>query len=342
MTGNHDGSLDDYLNELLRIGPESDRIWEKCEGYTGRASFADFINTNSCKAQAVFIAVRNETVENVRNRIVVRQKIQDLLDLNGVVEYLDRSELKPLLNRLYTLSSPPSFWRALGLIGLKFWGFVEAVLSGILDLLRRIGLELVMLLARILGAPEQKRQTGEYIGVEVDQERTRLLTLPEVINGQNHLHLLSTVRGGALRLLRLRIVLFLADLTFRFLFPPGFLADIRTIHFAHWAIVDNGKRLLFVTHYDGSFDNYLGDFADRAGPGLNSIWNNVKGYPIAGGVDLVAFKQFFRNDQQLPSQVFYRAYPDVSVQNRLRDRDITRQLANQLNLQSVEDWLSLL
>ncbi|NET47376.1 MAG: hypothetical protein F6K09_01360 [Merismopedia sp. SIO2A8] len=340
VTGTYDGRLSGYLDELARLGPEMDEIWNKCEGYQGRSSFPAFIEAQSLKAQSVFIAVRQETVANVRTRIAVREKLEQILDGNAIAPSLETDQSKPFLNRLFGLQRAPSVWRLVGLTGLRLWLFMGQVLSSIVDALRRGALALVLFLGRILGAPEQRRITGQYIGVDVDHARTRTLFRDELVEGTNHLHLLSTVRSG--RLLRLRIVLFLADLTFRFLFPPGFLADIRTIHFAHWVLVDEGKRLLFVTHYDNSFDNYLGDFADRAETGLNSIWNNVEGYPIAGGADLVGFKQFFRNDQQLPSQVFYRAYPNVSVQNRIRDRDLTQTLADALDPQAVEEWLTLL
>ena len=341
VTGTYDGRLSAYLDELAQLGPEMDQIWNACEGYQGRSRFAEFIQANSIKAQSVFIAVRQETVENVRTRIAIREKIEQILDGDAIAPHLDDPQnAKAELDRLFGLQRQPSVWKLLGLTGLKLWLFIGDAFSAIVDALRRIALALVLGLGEILGKPEQRRVTGQYIGVEVDQERTRTLLQSEIVEGTNHLHLLSTVRPG--RLLRLKIVLFLADITFRFLFAPGFLADIRTIHFAHWALVDGGKRLLFVTHYDNSFDNYLGDFADRAETGLNSIWNNVEGYPMAGGADLVGFKQFFRNDQQLPSQVFYRAYPSVSVQNRIRDRDLTQALADELDQDNVEDWLTLL
>ena len=341
VTGNFDGRLSAYLDELAQLGPDMDQIWNKCEGYQGRSRFAEFIEANSLKAQSVFIAVRRETVQNVRTRIAIREKIQQVLDGEAIAPYLDDpKQVKAALNRIFRLQRQPSVWRLAGLTGLRLWLLIGDAFSLIVDTLRRGALALVLLLGRILGKPEQRRITGEYIGVEVDQERTRTLLRAETVEGINHLHLLSTVRPG--RRLRLKIVLFLADITFRFLFPPGFLADIRTIHFAHWVLVDGGKRLLFVTHYDNSFDNYLGDFADRAETGLNSIWNNVEGYPIAGGADLVGFKQFFRNDQQLPSQVFYKAYPSVSVQNRIRDRDLTQALVDELDQTQVEDWLTFL
>jgi hypothetical protein len=340
MTGNYDGNLSDYLQELLRLGPEIEQIWNKCQGYQGRSSFEEFIRTRSYRAQAAYTAIQGETVESIRKRIRIREKLEQLLDLEAVSDYLKQPGLKSLLNDLFSLKTPRTWWQVLELLGVRFWRGLKKLQVGLCDLLKQIVLQVVRFIGSIVGAPEKKRLTGEYIGVEVDFERLRILNQSEVVNGTNHLHLLSTVRPG--RLLRLRIVLFLVNFAGRNLFPPGSLSDIRSIHFAHWAIVDKGKHLLFVTHYDGSFDNYLGDFADRASDGLNSIWNNVQGYPQAGAFDVVAFKQFFRNDQQLPSQVFYRAYPSASVVNILRDRAIVQTLADSLQPSLTEDWLGQL
>jgi hypothetical protein len=340
MTGNYDGNLSDYLQELLSLGPEIDEIWNKCEDYQGRSSFEKFIRTCSYRAQASYIAIQGETVSSIRKRLRIREKLEQLLDLEAVSDYLDRPGLKPLLNDLFSLKGTLSLWQALEVVGVKFLRWLKRLQEGLCDLLRQIILRVVRFIGSIVGAPEQKRLVGEYIGIEIDFERLRLLNQPEVVNETNHLHLLSTVRRG--RLWRLRIVLFLINFAARNLFPPGSLSNIRTIHFAHWAIVDKGKHLLFVTHYDGSFDNYLGDFADRASDGLNSIWNNVEGYPKAGAVDIAAFKQFFRNDQQPPSQVFYRAYPNATVVNILRDRAIVQPLADSLAPSAVKDWLSQL
>ncbi len=340
MTSNYDGDLSDYLQELLNLGPESEQIWNKCQGYQERSSFEEFILSHSYRAQAAYTAIQGETVKSIRQRIRIREKLEKLLDLEAVDELLDDHGVKPLLNDLFSLKDPLTLWQALEVLVVQFWRWLEQLQVSLWELLRQIVLRVVRLLGGILGAPERERLAGEYIGVEVDFERLRILNQPEVVNGTNHLHLLSTVRPS--RLLRLRIVLFLVNFAGRNLFPPGSLSDIRSIHFAHWAIVDEGKHLLFVTHYDGSFDNYLGDFADRASDGLNSIWNNVEGYPQAGAFDIVAFKQFFRNDQQLPSQVFYRAYSNASVVNILRDRTIVQPLANSLEPSVTKDWLGRL
>lgn len=338
MTSNYDGPLQDYLQELLSLSPDLDGLWAHCQDYGGRQDFNRFIRDHAWKAQAFYVAVQGESVASIRKRRDLRQTLQTLLDVDSVADYLDKPGINSLLDDLVSLKYPLSVWQVLGILGMKLWQTLEALFSGLCNLIRQIILGVLRLVGSILGAPDQRRLIGEYVGAEIDYARIRTLNEAEVVNGINHLHLLSTVRRG--RLLRLKIVLLLINFAGRYLFPPGSLSNIQTIHFAHWSIIDQGQHLLFVTHYDGSFDNYLGDFADRASDGLNSIWNNVLGYPQAGAQDIFAFKQFFRNDQQLPSTVFYRAYPDVTVANILRDRTIVQPLADHLDRPVLEDWLT--
>ena len=340
LTCNFDGDLSSYLQEWLSLGDDLDQLWDKCEGYEGSSQLESFVRRYSYYAQAAYIALQGETVLRIRRRQHIRQWIQQVADLKSWPGHGSLTHSADLLDELFSLKDPLSLRKAFQACAVGLWQAVQRIPAGICMLLKQLILRIFRFLGSILGAPERKRLTSEVNGVKVDFERLRILQQPEVVNGTNHLHLLSTIRKG--RLCRLRIVLFLINFAGRYLFPPGSLSNINSIHFAHWSIVDNGRHLLFVTHYNDSFDNYLGDFADRASDGLNSIWNNVEGYPEAGAVDIVAFKQFFRNDQQLPSQVFYRAYPELSVGNILRDRSIVQPLANSLNQSKTRRWLSRL
>jgi hypothetical protein len=39
---------------------------------------------------------------------------------------------------------------------------------------------------------------------------------------------------------------------------------MRTIHFAHWAFVSNGSRLMFFSNFDHNWESYLDDFIEGA------------------------------------------------------------------------------
>jgi hypothetical protein len=123
-----------------------------------------------------------------------------------------------------------------------------------------------------------------------------------------------------------RRVLWLVNLLSRILFNKGELGGISSIHFARWVIIDNGKNLLFESNYDGNWEQYIGDFVDKASLGMDSIWGNSAasvGYPKYGAKDLQAFKKVII-DHQVPAAVFYTAYRFDSVRNILNDLVVNR------------------
>ena len=98
----------------------------------------------------------------------------------------------------------------------------------------------------------------------------------------------------------------------------GQLGGIPSIHFAKWLLLDDDKRLLFFSNYDSSWESYLGDFVDQAAIGLNLAWSCCEGYPRTqflawgGANDEERFKAWGRAYQE-PTQVFFSAYPELSI-----------------------------
>lgn len=55
-------------------------------------------------------------------------------------------------------------------------------------------------------------------------------------------------------------------------YSEGKLGGVGSIHYAHWHLVDRGRRLLFCSNFDGDFGGYLDEFILGPGPLLNAIW----------------------------------------------------------------------
>ncbi len=124
-------------------------------------------------------------------------------------------------------------------------------------------------------------------------------------------------------------VLWFLNYANRHLFGRGHLARVGSIHFARWVFLDDKRRLFFASNYDRGLDNYMDDFINKAGYGLNLVFSNGVGYPrttflLAGGAsDEQSFKNFLRR-RQLPTDVWYKAYPgltafDLARNARIRD-----------------------
>ena len=164
---------------------------------------------------------------------------------------------------------------------------------------------------------------------------------------QNQLTHLVEIKPGWFRLLTLKAVLAAINLLARFTYNQGTLGTITTIHFARWVFIDNNRRLLFFSNYDGSWESYLGDFIDKANLGLTGIWSNTVDFPrtrflvLDGATDEEPFKAWTRN-HQIPTQVWYSAHPYETVRNILDNVQLRNGLERNLNDAALRDWLRLL
>lgn len=146
---------------------------------------------------------------------------------------------------------------------------------------------------------------------------------------QNHLASVTWVKPGLVRRWLLRLALFAVNLLARFWFNRGDLGGIPTILSARWVLIDDGRRLLFLDNYGGSWESYLNEFIDLAAvKGLNAIWSNTfvtaAGQPYQfpttrflfwqGAQAARPFKAYVRQSQ-VETLAWYSAYPTLSVVN---------------------------
>ena len=73
-----------------------------------------------------------------------------------------------------------------------------------------------------------------------------------------------------------RAALRIVTLFGRVFFTEGRLGDAPGIHFGHWHVIDNGRRFLFCSNYDGNFGGYLDDFINGATAGTTLAWRWTK------------------------------------------------------------------
>ncbi len=161
---------------------------------------------------------------------------------------------------------------------------------------------------------------------------------------QNQLTHLVELKPGWFRLFSLKLVLFLVETAAIYYYNKGKLGRIPTIHFARWIIIDGGKRLLFFSNYDGSWENYLGDFIDKASVGLTGVWSNTIEFPKSkllfgkGATDEQRFKSWTRK-YQIPTQVWYSAHKHLTVENINNNSAIIKGLNENLKGKELTEWL---
>jgi hypothetical protein len=153
---------------------------------------------------------------------------------------------------------------------------------------------------------------------KLDPDRLRAMAQLEDSIAQNHMISLVHVKPGILRAIVARVVLLFVGYQVRAKARSGYLASMRTIHFAHWSLVSNGSRLMFHSNFDGSWESYLDDFIEKAHAGLTAVWTHAIGFPptrwLAGGGASSGgkFKAWARHSMS-ESQFWHSAYKEYSV-----------------------------
>jgi hypothetical protein len=116
----------------------------------------------------------------------------------------------------------------------------------------------------------------------------------------------------------MRFLLWVVNYTTRHIYIRGHLARISTIHAARWVFLNQNRRLVFASSYDGSLDSYMDDFINKVAWGLNIVFSNGVSYPttnwlvLGGAKDEQKYKSVLRR-HQLPTNVWYKAYPGLTV-----------------------------
>jgi hypothetical protein len=162
--------------------------------------------------------------------------------------------------------------------------------------------------------------------------------------GQNALTHVVPLRSGSGRLGVLKSAhAYIDRMAQKYFIDVGELGGIPTIHFAKWLLIDGGSRLLFLSNYDGSWESYLGDFVDQAAIGLNLAWSCTSEYPktnllaLDGAEDEATFKAWGRA-HQVPTQVFYSAYPHLSIAGINNNTWIRHRLHEPRDAGDLTEW----
>jgi hypothetical protein len=345
-SANYDGELDRHLAELIAITPDMDAIWGRVEGYTGPAAFPAFIRAHTQEPEAFYIAFRDETVERLRDAIAFRKLAQTIVD------EAPAASLAALLPRLS--SSAPAWaagqampsivaaalrlFRALPIVADLFRAVARSgignVFHGSQRILASLNREPLVRWLNQLTGNRLPQQRSPFSSVWLDHCKVPVPLVPgdempsgpdhqlppafrEDVIAQNQLTLVTVVMPGQVD--RVRAVMAAIDSYAKRLSPPGSLMGISTIHFVKWLVIDNGRRLMMVSDYDGSWESYIDEFAEMILSGLDAIWETSYGYPPDGARDLPAFKRFLRS-HQVPAEIFFSAYPEQTVLNIVNDR----------------------
>ncbi len=181
-----------------------------------------------------------------------------------------------------------------------------------------------------------------------DQLTMQALQELEDFDVTNQYTALGPVKPGLFRRWLVSLLLVAIDYACRHVFTRGHLARVQTIHFARWAFLDNKTRVVFTSNYDGSHQSYMDDFINKVAWGLNLVFSNGVGWPrtrwlIFGGARHEQPFKYYQRRHQIPTQVWYKAYPGLTLADLRRNQRIREGLErSRMNEAQALAWLALL
>lgn len=180
---------------------------------------------------------------------------------------------------------------------------------------------------------------------QIEESHLKILEEYEDLHNQNQFTQVLAMKPGAIRLIMMQSMMIFARVLIKNAYVKGKLMGIPTIHFARWVMFDDQKAIIFFSNFDGSWQQYLGDFIDKSGWGLTGIFSNTVKFPKTrflfwgGAYDeehFLAWSRFY----QIPTQVWYCAYPQLSIKNINNNSAIRRLLGKKLNDREAQAFLN--
>jgi hypothetical protein len=346
---NFDGTLESYLDDLHEnAGPGLHQIYGHCQDYTvknagDRPGMQAYLKGHVVRPNAYHIGNTGRGVQ----RIIQERDLRDALETRADALLQEgkagsASELFDTLKKFVAANPQFSHLPEPGprqTFLQRFLSWINLVLQFAL-VLAVIVLLLPVVIILVLVLLHKEKTDSVKSGAADDVNIRRLVESEDHTHSvQNHMASITIVKDGWLRRLTLWLVLWAVNLLARARATHGELSGIPSIHFAHWSMIDGGRRLLFLSNFDGSWENYLDDFIDKAHTGLTAVWSNTVDFPrtqylVQGGAtDGPRFKAVAR-DSQTVTNAWYSAYRDLTVQGIDNNSSIREELrASQPNAQ---------
>src|ERR1700733_6226437 len=176
-------------------------------------------------------------------------------------------------------------------------------------------------------------------------EALQTLQRIEDVDVTNQYTAIGSLKPGGVRGGLVIVLLLLIDYFARMVFTCGYLARVRTIHFARWVFIDGRSRMVFASSYDGGHEAYMDDFINKVAWGLNLVFSNGVGWPstdwlILRGARREHLFKYFQRRHQIPTQVWYKAYPGLTLLDLDRNQRIRQGLQSRsLSDAAALDWL---
>jgi hypothetical protein len=337
-----DGSVDEQIDELAEVAGEGlRRLFSHCEGFDAAADLRDWLHANHVKSATFYMNWRGRTVLQSREERVLHEVLrEELAALPAASPGETRRALREAVARRGVKLTPeeptaPGRWLA---------DLVDLIVVPIFILLMT---PLLILLAPLLAIKLRRLEKANPVIAPLrTPELMQRLSLYEDRDITSPFGAMGSVQPGLFRRWTASFILWLVDWAARHITTRGKLARVRTIHCARWIFLDNKRRMYFASDYDGSHEAYMDDFVNKVAFGLNLTFGPAIGIPKIrwllwdGASRERDWKNFLRR-HELPTPVWYKAYPGLTCQDLARNERIRKGLESRRDDdRSIRRWLA--
>jgi hypothetical protein len=349
--GDCDGPAHELLAEFSAPAASGlRRIFEHCDDFNAQTDLRDWLLAHDAPVAVNYVNWRGRTVRQIRQESALQRALSAHVvrgtGASGADAPRVRLELIAFVDaevrggRL-TLTAPEA--TPLG------WTLANLAHAIAIPLAGLIVLPLIILLAPLVIIVLRRREKSDpEICPRPDPRALQALRVLEDRDVTNQFSALGSVKPGWFRRWLLTFVLLLTDYACRHVFNRGHLGRVQTIHFARWVFIDGRARMVFASNYDGSHEAYMDDFVNKVAWGLNLTFSHGIGWPrtewlIKQGARHEKDFKYFQRRHQIPSQVWYKAYPGLTLTDLTRNQRIREGLERTAMTEAQAlAWLKLL
>jgi hypothetical protein len=342
-----DGSEGAFVRALVdHLGDGLDTIFSHCARYPGRARLLEFLYQHRLEPAAKYVNTIGRTVTQIRQEAALRVALQVFLDQH-TRQFRDTEPRRVRAAIQEFVEHEPSLSWARQPIPAPEPTYV---LSEKLHLALTAVAGIVLFPAILVGLPVwlyclRRNELNDHPrDLAPDAARIETLAAQEDHGVQNPFTSAGFVKPGRFRRFTASLVLWGTNVLTRHVFNHASLIGVKTIHFARWIFIDQKRRVIFASNYDGSLENYMDDFIDKIAWGLNAAFSNGVDYPktnwliLDGAHDEQVFKRF-NLTHQLVAPFWYAAYQGLTALNIENNALIRAGLYGPMDDLATRAWL---
>ena len=350
--GDFDGDVDDFRREMVRVaGQGLEQIFSFCVDFTPGSDLVRWMEQHEHRPATMYINWVGRSMQQIREEKALSQALQKRMlenksefrksspeEIRRAAKEFVRQEVSSQRLKLTPLGKAPLGWRIRKLLHLIFVPLVLLFFTPLF--LLYLPIFLIQLRRR------EKRDL--VIAPRPSADHVRRLAQIEDHDVTNQFTAMGSVKPGLFRRWLFITLLWLIEYTTRHIYTRRYLARVPSIHFARWVYIDDKKRLVFCSNYDGSLESYMDDFINKVAFGLNVVFSNGIGYPrsnwlfFRGAKSEQQFKYYIRR-HQLPTEVWYNGHSGLTNFDLYRNSQIRSGLEqpSMTNAQAGQ-WLELI